>query len=390
MIELKGITKQYPDGFKALKNINLQLEDGQIHVIIGPSGCGKSTTMKLINRLIEPSEGKVLINGDDISSVNAVTLRRKIGYVIQNIGLFPHMTIADNVAVVPRLLKWEEKKTQTKVDELLNMVHLAPDTYRNRKPKELSGGQQQRIGVIRALAAEPDIILMDEPFSALDPISREQLQAELIQVQESVQKTIVFVTHDMDEAIKIADNIILMKDGEVIQTGSPDDIIRHPANEFVKTFIGKKRLQEHQSSDSGIFIESDDIPTVQEVMVDNPATAYPERGLAAAIKLMEQRKVDSLLVVDRERKLIGYAPVLNVLKHYQDETKVLKDVMNPVTFTVEPDQPFTDALEYMGEHNTPYVPVVSKEGRFLGVITRGSMVRLMADVFPSDSENGVG
>ncbi|TSB47082.1 ABC transporter ATP-binding protein [Alkalicoccobacillus porphyridii] len=386
MIELKGITKKYADGFKALNHINLTLEAGKIHVIIGPSGCGKSTTMKLLNRLIEPSEGTVLINNEDISQVNAVSLRRKIGYVIQNIGLFPHMTIADNVAVVPRLLKWEEQKTQAKVDELLQMVHLEPDTYRKRKPKELSGGQQQRIGVIRALAAEPDIILMDEPFSALDPISREQLQAELIQVQESVQKTIVFVTHDMDEAIKIADNIILMKDGEVVQTGTPDEIIRHPANEFVKTFIGKKRLQEHKQ-DQGIM-GIDEIPSVREVMVENPATAYPERGLAAAIKLMEQRKVDSLLVVDRKRKLLGYAPILTVLQQYQDETKLLKDVMIPVQYTLEPDRPFTEALEYMSEHNIPYVPVVSKEDEFLGVITRGSMVRLMADVFPT--ENGVG
>lgn len=371
MIKLNNISKKYNDGFQALKNINLELEAGKIHAIIGPSGCGKSTTMKLINRLITPTEGKVFINDVDVSAINPVQLRRKIGYVIQNIGLFPHMSIADNVAVVPRLLKWDESKTQTKVDELLSKVQLAPETFRNRKPGELSGGQQQRVGVIRALAAEPEIILMDEPFSALDPISREQLQNELVNIQEELKKTIVFVTHDMDEAIKIADNIVLMKDGEVVQVGTPDSILRHPANDFVKEFIGKDRLKEDR-----------EIPTVNEVMNENPATAFPERGLAAALKLMEQRKVDSLIVVDHQKRLLGYAPILNVLGQYRDETKTLGDVMQPFGYTVLPDSPFTMALEYMGKHNLPYVPVVNGDQKFMGIITRGSMVRLMAEVFP--------
>ncbi|WP_191556771.1 ABC transporter ATP-binding protein [Metabacillus idriensis] len=384
MIQLRNITKKYPDGFKALKDINLELEAGKIHVVIGPSGCGKSTTMKLINRLITPSEGTVYINNEDISKINPVELRRKIGYVIQSIGLFPHMTIADNVAVVPRLLKWEEERTARKVRELLSMVNLDPETYHSRYPSELSGGQQQRVGVIRALAAEPDVILMDEPFSALDPISRDQLQAELVNLQEELKKTIVFVTHDMDEAIKIADNIILMKDGEVIQVGSPDSILRHPANDFVKEFIGKKRLKElHETSFS---IDPEDIPTVNEVMIDNPATAYPERGLAAALKIMEQRRVDSLIVIDRERNLLGYAPILNLLGQYRDETKTLKDVMMPFAHTVPSDSPFTFALDLMSLHNLPYVPVVGGNGKFVGVITRGSMVRLMADVFPYADE----
>ncbi|PLR66304.1 ABC transporter ATP-binding protein [Bacillus sp. UMB0893] len=386
MIQLRNISKKYPDGFEALKDINLELEAGKIHVVIGPSGCGKSTTMKLINRLITPTDGSVYINNEDISKMNPVELRRKIGYVIQSIGLFPHMTIADNVAVVPRLLKWEEERTNHKVNELLSMVNLEPDTYRNRYPSELSGGQQQRVGVIRALAAEPDVILMDEPFSALDPISRDQLQAELVNLQEDLKKTIVFVTHDMDEAIKIADNIILMKDGEVIQTGSPDSILRHPANDFVKEFIGKKRLKEHTANETGFSIDADEIPTVNEVMIDNPATAYPERGLAAALKIMEQRRVDSLIVIDRERNLLGYAPILNLLGQYRDETKMLRDVMQPFSFTVPSDSPFTVALDLMSQHNLPYVPVVGENGKFVGVITRGSMVRLMAEVFPYADE----
>lgn len=386
MIQLRNISKKYPDGFEALKDINLELEAGKIHVVIGPSGCGKSTTMKLINRLITPTEGSVTINHEDISKMNPVELRRKIGYVIQSIGLFPHMTIADNVAVVPRLLKWEEERTNHKVNELLTMVNLEPDTYRNRYPSELSGGQQQRVGVIRALAAEPDVILMDEPFSALDPISRDQLQAELVNLQDNLKKTIVFVTHDMDEAIKIADNMILMKDGEVIQTGSPDSILRHPANDFVKEFIGKKRLKEHTANETGFSIDPDEIPTVNEVMINNPATAYPERGLAAALKIMEQRRVDSLIVIDREKNLLGYAPILNLLGQYRDETKMLRDVMQPFSFTVLSDSPFTVALDLMSQHNLPYVPVVDGNGKFVGVITRGSMVRLMAEVFPYEDE----
>ncbi|MFY4775634.1 ABC transporter ATP-binding protein [Metabacillus sp. RGM 3146] len=385
MIEFKGVTKQYKDGFQALKDINLKLETGKIHVIIGPSGCGKSTTMKLINRLITPTNGSVYINNEDISSMNPVHLRRKIGYVIQNIGLFPHMSIADNVAVVPRLLKWKEDRTQKKIDELLSLVHLDPETYRKRKPAELSGGQAQRIGVIRALAAEPEIILMDEPFSALDPISREKLQNELVSLQEELRKTIVFVTHDMDEAIKIADNIILMKDGEVIQSGTPDTILRHPANDFIKEFIGKKRLKEHNTELVQGF-EMEEIPTVSEVMIENPATAYPERGLAASLRLMEQRKVDSLIVISQQKELLGYAPILNVLSQYRDETKTLGDVMQPFVHTVAPDSPFTAALDLMSHKDIPYVPIVAENGKFAGVVTRGSMVRLMADVFPYENE----
>src|SRR5699024_3095333 len=201
--------------------------NGKINVLIGPSGCGKTTTMKLLNRLVDYTDGEVIFNGEEIKNIDPIQLRRQMGFVIQNVGLFPHMTIYNNVATVPKLL---------------NMVNLDPDIYMNRYPHELSGGQQQRIGVIRALAAEPSTILMDEPFSALDPISREQLQDELVRLQTEINKTIVFVTHDMDEALKIADHIIIMKDGEIVQQGSPDDLISNPANEFVKEFIGEDRL----------------------------------------------------------------------------------------------------------------------------------------------------
>lgn len=379
MIQFKGVNKVYEDGHKVLKNINLELKEGEITVLIGPSGCGKTTTMKLINRLINPSSGEIRIHQDDISTLNPIKLRRKIGYVIQNIGLFPHMTIAQNVGVVPRLLKWDKQNIEERVDELLNLVNLNPEIYRNRYPSELSGGQQQRIGVIRALAANPAVILMDEPFSALDPISREQLQDELIRLQQEIKKTIVFVTHDMDEAIKIADTIILMKDGEIVQSGQPEHILRHPANDFVKSFIGSKRLQSQNTLEA---------PTVDEVMVDNPATAYPSRGLAAAMKLMEKRRVDTLLIVDKTNKLQGAVSIYNILDQYGEEAKTVADVMKPVKHVVFTGTSLPTALKIMTEHQLSNLAVVNDDNHLIGLITRGSVVSHMADVYSAEIIGG--
>lgn len=242
MIEIKQLVKAFDDGTEALKDIDLHLNQGELTCIIGPSGCGKTTLLKHINRLISPSEGEILINGVSIYNQDVVELRRSIGYVIQQIGLFPHMTIAENISVVPKLLNWSKTKIDQRVDEMLKMVNLEPETYRQRYPLELSGGQQQRVGVARALVGDPDIILMDEPFSALDPISREQLQDQLKELHKQLKKTIVFVTHDMDEALKIADRIVILREGEVEQFGSPDEILHSPRTDFVKSFIGKERM----------------------------------------------------------------------------------------------------------------------------------------------------
>ncbi|SFL37428.1 osmoprotectant transport system ATP-binding protein [Paenibacillus sp. 1_12] len=379
MIQFKGVNKVYDDGHKVLKDINLEIKEGEITVLIGPSGCGKTTTMKLINRLINPSSGEIKIRQNDISTLNPMELRRKIGYVIQNIGLFPHMTIAQNVGVVPRLLKWDKPKIEARVEELLKLVGLNPEIYRNRYPSELSGGQQQRIGVIRALAANPAVILMDEPFSALDPISREQLQDELVRLQQEIKKTIVFVTHDMDEAIKIADTIILMKDGEIVQTGHPEHILRHPANDFVKSFIGQKRLQSQNVLEA---------PTVDEVIVDNPATAFPSRGLAAAMKIMEKRRVDSLLIVDKNNKLQGSVSIYRVLDQYGEESKTVADVMKPVEHVVLTGTSLSVALNMMTEHQLSNLAVVRDDYQFVGLITRGSVVSLMADMYSSEIIGG--
>jgi osmoprotectant transport system ATP-binding protein len=242
-VEFVNISKVF-DSRYAIKHLSLTLPKEKITTIIGPSGCGKSTTLKMINKLIEPDEGKIFIDSQDIGQMDSVNLRRNIGYVIQQIGLFPLMTIEENISIVPRLKGSKKEELKERVTELLNLVGLDPEQYRYRYPSEISGGQQQRIGVARALCADPSIILMDEPFSALDPISRVQLQDELIHLQKKLKKTIIFVTHDMEEALKISNQMVLLKDGELIQSGDPIDLLRQPKNEFVREFIGEKYFQD--------------------------------------------------------------------------------------------------------------------------------------------------
>ncbi|MEK3854888.1 ABC transporter ATP-binding protein [Cytobacillus sp. FSL H8-0458] len=241
MIQFDNVSKKYRDGTQAVDSINLHIKEGEFFVIIGPSGSGKTTVMKMINRLIPLTSGTIFINGKRISDYDIHELRWDIGYVLQQIALFPHMTIGENIAIVPELKNWEQVKIKERIDELLEMVGLEPDIYRSRKPHELSGGQQQRVGVTRALAANPPIILMDEPFSALDPLSREKLQDDLIRLQKKIKKTIVFVTHDMKEALKLGDRICVMKEGEIVQIGTPEELLSNPENEFVRQFVGEEQ-----------------------------------------------------------------------------------------------------------------------------------------------------
>ncbi|WP_040229085.1 ABC transporter ATP-binding protein [Bhargavaea cecembensis] len=239
MIKFEQTSKQYRDGTLAVDRLDLDIREGEFLVLIGPSGCGKTTTLKMINRLIPYTSGRILIDGKPVESYPLDHLRWNIGYVLQQIALFPHMTVEENITVVPEMKKWPKEKQKRRAAELLEMVGLDPAVYARRKPSELSGGQQQRIGVIRALAADPDILLMDEPFSALDPVSREELQNDLLQLKKTLGKTMVFVTHDMKEALKLADRICLMRDGRIIQLGTPEELVGHPADEFVRSFIGK-------------------------------------------------------------------------------------------------------------------------------------------------------
>lgn len=377
MIVFQEVSKTFSDGFQALKNIDFHIKKGELITFIGPSGCGKTTTMKMINRLIEPTSGSIFINGKNIKETNPVELRRNIGYVIQQIGLLPHMTIGENISLVPRLKGWEEEKYSRRVDELLDLVGLDPSLYRDRFPMELSGGQQQRVGVIRALAAEPPIVLMDEPFSALDPISREQLQDELVHLQESIKKTIVFVTHDMDEAIKIADRIAIMNEGVIVQFDTPEKILRHPENDFVRDFIGENRLE----------IKTSTNPTASDLMIQKVITAKPTRGLAESLKWMSKNRVDSLLVTDQSNRLLGIVYLEDVEKFYNDEEKTLQDIMHQDLVTVDPDCPYSDVAEIYAKYKVPSIPVL-QDSKLIGLITRSSMMRGLAGMKPARPAEG--
>jgi osmoprotectant transport system ATP-binding protein len=242
VIEIDALTKRFPGGsHPAIDHLTLSVPEGEVCVLIGPSGCGKTTTMRIVNRMIEPDSGTVTVNGRNVMDVDPVTLRRHIGYVIQQIGLFPHWTIADNVATVPKLLGWDAGKIAARVDELLALVGMDPAVYRDRFPRELSGGQKQRVGVARALAADPPVMLMDEPFGAIDPITRARLQDEFLRILHGLRKTIVFVTHDIDEAIRMGDRIAIMKDGALVQYDTPEAILSAPADAFVEAFVGADR-----------------------------------------------------------------------------------------------------------------------------------------------------
>jgi osmoprotectant transport system ATP-binding protein len=312
VIRFDQVTKRFADGTEALKDVSLTIPTGKLTVIIGPSGCGKTTLMKMINHLEVPTSGDVLIDEQSIKDRDEVELRRSIGYVIQRIGLFPHMTIAKNAALVPTLKGWSAEKTKKRVRELMNITGLDPDTYLHRFPLELSGGQQQRVGVVRALAGDPNIVLMDEPFSALDPISREQLQDELRNLQQRIQKTIVFVTHDMDEALKIADHIIVLRSGEVEQVGTAHDLIHEPANDFVRNFIGQERINRQRtfgqrkiSELSAYFTQA----KISEQVVSIKSSEDVERAIA----LLEEPLTD-VLAIYTDEEFVGYIDQTSLLK----------------------------------------------------------------------------
>lgn len=266
MLSIQNLTKTYRGGKKAVDNLTINIEKGEFIAFIGTSGSGKTTALRMINRMVEPTSGKILLDGTDLSKINPVQLRRQIGYVIQQIGLMPHMTIRDNITLVPRLLKWDKEKKDNVAERLIELVNL-PTSYLDMYPAQLSGGQQQRIGVVRALAANQDIILMDEPFGALDPITRDTLQDLMKDLQIRLGKTVIFVTHDMDEAIKLADRICIMHDGKVVQFDTPDNILANPANDFVRDFIGSHRLIQSKPS----------VKTVDEVMI-NPISITIEKA----------------------------------------------------------------------------------------------------------------
>ncbi|MBL3648091.1 choline ABC transporter ATP-binding protein OpuBA [Bacillus vallismortis] len=368
MLTLENVSKTYKGGKKAVNNVNLKIAKGEFICFIGPSGCGKTTTMKMINRLIEPSAGKIFIDGENIMEQDPVELRRKIGYVIQQIGLFPHMTIQQNISLVPKLLKWPEQQRKERARELLKLVDMGPE-YLDRYPHELSGGQQQRIGVLRALAAEPPLILMDEPFGALDPITRDSLQEEFKKLQKTLHKTIVFVTHDMDEAIKLADRIVILRAGEIVQVGTPDDILRNPADEFVEEFIGKERL---------IQSSSPDVERVDQIMNTQPVTITADKTLSESIQLMRQKRVDSLLVVDDGHVLQGYVDV-EIIDQCRKKANLVGEVLHEDLYTVLGGTLLRDTVRKILKRGVKYVPVVDEDRRLIGIVTRASLVDIVYD-----------
>lgn len=319
-IVLDEVTKSYPEGRgSAVDSLSMEIPAGEIVVLVGPSGCGKTTSMRMINRLIEPTSGRIMIDGNDVMSLDDVKLRRTIGYVIQQIGLFPHLSIAQNVALVPKMLKMPKKQIQDKVDEMLDVVGLPPEEYRNRYPRQLSGGQQQRVGVARALAADPPIMLMDEPFGAVDPITRAKLQDQFLEVQKGLGKTIVFVTHDFDEAIKMGDRIAVLRAGsKIAQYGTPQEILTNPADDFVQGFIGQgatfKRLGLEQVADLTLRSVSD--------AGGSPSSVPVGASLNAALDTMLGEGNDALLVTENDRPIgsIHLDDVMTRIKEMRDES----------------------------------------------------------------------
>lgn len=364
MIRFEKVSKSYKEN-QILRGVSFSVKKGDFVVFIGPSGCGKTTMLKMINKLINPTSGKIYINGEDVEKKNEIELRRRMGYVIQSIGLFPHMTIRDNIELIPKLTGMSLKAITHKSAELMEMVGLEPGRYLDRYPTQLSGGQQQRIGVVRALAADPDIVLMDEPFSALDPITRSQLQDELALLQVKLKKTFVFVTHDMGEAIKLADKICIMNQGEVVQYDTPEQILKNPANEFVQNFVGKKRIW-----------SVPELIRAKDIMIKS-VTGSRVFSLLKSLELMRNANVDSLMVVDEKGQLEGVVYAGDILDRLEPDGSAA-DVLNEVPCVVAPRDNIINVLEAMQVSSVSSAPVVDEEGMLLGMITRSSLVTTLS------------
>lgn len=368
MIQFCNVTKEYR-GNPVLKNLNMEIQEGELTVIIGPSGCGKTTTLKMINRLIPITDGKILIDGKDINEMDKVKMRRNIGYVIQQGGLFPHMTIKDNIEVIEKIEKKDPKKILEKTHSLMEMVDLDPEVYLDRYPIEMSGGQRQRIGVIRALANDPDIILFDEPFSALDPVTRSNLQDELVEMQTKIKKTMVFVTHDMDEAIKIADRICILKDGNIVQFDKTENILRNPANDFVKNFVGANRIW-----DSPQYIK------VEDFMIKTPITCKGDMIRNRCVKRMRDHNIDSLIVVDDEKRIRGIVTRSSIFKATSPIMKA-EEFMSKVRYVAHVGDNMVDVLKMIEESSVNSIPVIDKDEKLVGLLTNSKMVSTLSRKF---------
>ena len=368
MIEFKNVKKSYKNKV-ILDDFNLKIDKGNLVVLIGSSGCGKTTLLKMINRLIETTSGEILIDGKNIKDIDPIQLRRSIGYVIQQTGLFPHMTVKENIEIIPKLMGKSEEEIDKKTEELLNMVGLDYEEYIDRYPAELSGGQQQRIGVARAFAADAEIILMDEPFSALDPITRTELQEQLFNIQREYKKTIVFVTHDMDEALNLADKICIIRNGKILQYDTPENILKNPSGEYVENFVGKNKIW-----------TKPEMIRAEDVMISNPITVNPKRNLIQAIQIMREKKVDSLLVINRAGILLGYVTLENI-QRVENKNVIVEEIMSREPVCVGGDKTLPELLEVFNNLQKGYLPVCNDEGVLLGLVTKSSLISVLSSQY---------
>jgi osmoprotectant transport system ATP-binding protein len=357
MIKLDRVSKVYPDGTRAVNEVSLEVEKGELCVLLGPSGCGKTTTMRMINRLIPISEGNVYIDGTKNTEMNEDELRRDIGYAIQDIGLFPHMTVGENIETVPALKGWPKSQRRKRAEELLELMGMPQGEFINKFPSELSGGQRQRVGVARALGADPPILLMDEPFGAIDPITRVRLQGEFLKIQQVLKKTIMFVTHDIYEAIKMGDKIALMNEGWLVQYAPPAELLYRPENDFVESFVGTDRA-----------LKGLQLLRVKEIMNAPTATLELDEEAEAARARMERQSVDWLAVVDRDGKFLG-----GVNREVLEGKRMVKDiVMDPPT-TIMVDAVLNEAISLMLSSGLDNLAVVDGNNKLLGVLTFGAV-----------------
>jgi len=372
-IELVDVTKRYPGQQEAaVDNVSMRIPAGEIVVLVGPSGCGKTTTMKMINRLIEPTEGKILLDGDNVIERDVDDLRRHIGYVIQAGGLFPHMTVAQNVAMVPGLLGWDKQRTTSRVDEMLDLVGLEPGAFRSRYPRQLSGGQQQRVGVARALAADPPVLLMDEPFGAVDPITRARLQDELIRLQDELGKTIVFVTHDFDEAVKLGDRIAVLAQGSrIVQYDTPAEILTNPADDYVSEFVG-----------AGAALKQLTLTRVRDVELDEAVTV-PVGGDAAdaAQRARQAGRSHAVLLDDRGRPLRWLS-----LRDLEQDGVTRDTRRDDGLESVSTASTLNDALDQMLTSSHGVVLVCGRDNAYVGAIRVDTIMAAMQDQQSSAQE----
>ena len=369
MIEFKNIRKAYKSNV-VLEDFSMKIDTGNLVAIIGESGCGKTTLLKMVNRLIKANSGSILIDGKKIEDMDVIRLRRNTGYIIQQVGLFPHMTIRENVELIAKLEKLNKEEVEKTTLRLMKMVGLEPDEFLDRYPTELSGGQQQRIGIVRAFATNPEVILMDEPFSALDPITRIDLQDEIAEIQSKFKKTIIFVTHDMDEAIKVADKICIMHEGKILQYDTPENILKNPVNDYVSNFVGQNRIWT-----SPEFIK------VQDIMITNPVVSSEDVSLLKCLGKMRTFKVDSLIIVDHETKELKGILKASQIRNIKVYDKLAGEIMKKNIATLHKEDTILDALTVVTDNKLSTVPVVDENNILKGLVTRSSLITTLSQQY---------